>query len=75
MILTALLARSVEQCVRQKVVDSDIYVKIIDGGLCFYFLEFYFLFFVFFLFSFSIFRTTQVRVCQSRCHISHKLMA
>ena len=28
-----------------------------------------------FLFPFSIFRTTQVRVYQSRCHISHKLMA
>ena len=28
-----------------------------------------------FLFSFSIFRTAQVRVYQSRCHISHKLMA
>ena len=27
-----------------------------------------------FCFSFSIFRTTWVRVCQSRCHISHKLM-
>ena len=26
------------------------------------------------LFSFSIFRTTRVRVYQSRCHISHKLM-
>ena len=50
-------------------------VKIVDGGLCFYFLFFFYLIFVFFLFSFSIFRTTWVRVRQSRCHISHKLMA
>jgi len=28
-----------------------------------------------FLFHFSIFRTTRVRVHQSCCHISHKLMA
>ena len=38
-------------------------VKIVDGGLYFYF------------YFFSIFRTTRVRVYQSRCHISHKLMA
>jgi len=50
-------------------------VKIVDGGLGFYFL--FSLYFIFsFLFSlFSIFRTTQVKVYQSRCHISHKLMA
>jgi len=36
--------------------------------------SFYFIFLFFFLF-FSIFRITQVRVYQSRCHISHKLMA
>ena len=41
-------------------------VKIVNGGLDFHF-HFYF--------YFSIFRTTQVRVYQSRCHISHKLMA
>jgi len=29
----------------------------------------------YFFFYFSIFRTTQVGVYQSRCHISHKLMA
>ena len=51
-------------------------VKIVDSGLCFYFLFFFSLFLEFyFLFSFSIFRTTRVRVCLSRCHISHKLMA
>ena len=40
--------------------------------------DFIFIFFFtlfFFFFYFSIFRTTQVRVYQSRCHISHKLMA
>ena len=37
--------------------------------------DFVFIFsFHFILFSF-IFRTTRVRVYQSRCHISHKLMA
>ena len=46
-------------------------VKIVDDGLHFYFLVSFYLF----SFSFSIFRTTQVRVYQSRCHISHKLMA
>ena len=47
----------------------NIAVKIVDSGLHFYFL------FSFILILFSIFRTTQVRVYQSRCHISHKLMA
>ena len=54
------------------------------GGNCqdrwqwtlFYFFSFYFILLYFsFSFSFSIFRTTWVRVYQSRCHISHKLMA
>ena len=50
-------------------------VKIVDSRLCFYFLfSLYFIFLFLFLF-FSIFRTTQVRGYQSRCHISHKLMA
>ena len=44
-------------------------VKIVDGELCFYFSLF-----TLFDFSFSIVRTTWVRVYQSRCHISHKLM-
>ena len=48
----------------------NIVVKIVDGGLYFLFS----LFTLFFLFL-SIFRTTQVRVYQSHCHISHKLMA
>ena len=49
-------------------------VKIVDSGLCFYFLfSLYFTFLFLFLF-FSIFRTTQVRVHQLRCHISHKLI-
>ena len=40
------------------------------------FVHFYFLFYFFFLLLFfSIFRTTQVRGYQSRCHISHNLMA
>ena len=50
-------------------------VKIVDGGLHFIFSLTLFFFFFFFYFLFSIFRTTQVRVYQSRCHISHKLMA
>jgi len=46
-------------------------VKIADNGLYFIF-PFHF---ILFFFSFSIFRTTWVRVYQSHCHISHKLMA
>ena len=42
----------------------------------FYFLFSLYFFFLFFLFLFlSIFRTTRVRIYQSHCHISHKLMA
>jgi len=49
------------------------FVKIVDSGLhLFYFFHFIF---HFFYFLFSIFRTTWVRGYQSRCHISHKLMA
>ena len=50
-------------------------VKIIDGGLYFIFSFHFILLYFSFSFSFSIFRTTWVRVYQSRCHISHKLMA
>ena len=50
------------------VVSRQVDVKIVDDRLDFYFS-------LFILFYFSIFRTTQVRVYQSRCHISHKLMA
>jgi len=49
-------------------------VKIVDGGLYFIFSFHFYFTFLFFFFSFSIFRTTRVRVYQSRCHISHKLM-
>ena len=50
-------------------------VKIVDGGLYFIF-PFHFILFSSFLFVyFSIFRTAQVRGYQSRCHISHNLMA
>jgi len=55
--------------------DEGTGVKIIDNGLNFYF---HFLFdfsFPLLFFSFSIFRTTRVRGYQSRCHISHNLMA
>ena len=59
-----------------KVVASfDLNVKIVDEGLCFYSILFLNVIFRFLFFSFSIFRTTQVRVYQSRCHISHKLIA
>ena len=53
--------------------DVDIHevgVKIAYDGLGFIF-PLTFLFF----FSFSIYRTARVRVDQSRCHISHNLMA
>jgi len=50
-----------------------VFVKIVDGGLYFIFL--FSLYFTFtFTFTFSIFRTTWVRVYQSCCYISHKLM-
>ena len=42
--------------------------------LFYYLFSLYFIFLSFF-FYFSIFRTTRVRGYQSRCHISHKLMA
>jgi len=57
--------------------DDIIYipVKIVDSGLYFIF-SFHFIFLLLsFSFYFSIFRTTWVRVHQSCCHISHKLMA
>ena len=58
-----------------KTVELVTSVKIVDGGLYFYSLfSLYFIFSFLFLFC-SIFRTTQVRVYQSHCHISHKLMA
>jgi len=51
-------------------------VKIVDGGLHFLFFSFLFsLFFFLFLFLFLFLETARVRVCLSRCHISHKLMA
>jgi len=50
-------------------------VKIIDSGLHFFFFLFTLFFFYFSFLFFSIFRTTWVRVYQSCCHISHKLMA
>ena len=50
-------------------------VKIVNGGLSFYFLFLLYFIFSFLFLFFSIFKTTQVRVYQSHCHISHKLMA
>ena len=50
-------------------------VKTVDGGLYSFLFSLFYLIFLFFYFLFSIFRTTQVRGYQSRCHISHKLMA
>ena len=46
-------------------------VKIKEDRLDLFYFSFYFLF----IFPFSIFRITKVRVDQSRCHISHNLMA
>ena len=60
----------------KQVIFIPAHVKIVDNGLNFYFYFLFFLFlFSFFSFIFSIFRTTQVRGYQSRCHISHNLMA
>ena len=50
-------------------------VKIVDSGLYFYFLFSLYVIFLFLFLFFSIFGTTWVRVYQSHCHISHKLMA
>ena len=41
----------------------------------FYFLFSLYFIFIFIFILFSIFRTTQVRVYQSCCHISHKMIA
>ena len=50
-------------------------VKIVNSGLHFLFSFFtVFYFFLLLFFFFSIFRTMRVRVYQSHCHISHKLM-
>jgi len=56
---------------------KDLIVKIVDIGLHFLFSLFtlFYFYFSFLFFSFSISRTTWVRAYQSRCHISHKLMA
>ena len=48
-------------------------VKIVDGGLDFYFSLFILFYFILFYFSFSIFRISQVRGYQSRCHIKSQL--
>ena len=55
---------------------ENLTVKIADDGLDFIF-SLFILFYFSFSFSFflSIFRTTWVRGYQSRCHISHNLMA
>jgi len=58
-----------------KDLEDDVSVKIVDDGLNFYFYFLFYFYFSLLFFYFSIFRTTQVRVYQSRCHISHKLMA
>ena len=50
-------------------------IKFTNGRLSFSLFYFLFLFYFWFVFLFSIFRTTRVRVDQSRCHISHNLMA
>jgi len=49
-------------------------VKIVDSGLYLIFFSLFTLFYFSFPFYFSIFRTAWVRVYQSHCHISHKLM-
>ena len=54
---------------------TNMCVKIIDDRLNFYFHFLFYFSFSFLFFSFSIFRTTRVRGYQSRCHISHNLMA
>jgi len=54
---------------------EDKSVKIVDGGLYFSLFTLFSFLFLLFYFYFSIFRTTWVRVYQSHCHITHKLMA
>ena len=51
------------------------HAKFIHSGLSFSISLFIFIFISVLFFYFSIFRTTRVRVDQSRCHISHNLMA
>ena len=58
---------------KKKSRDEEEGIKIVDGRLNFYFLLFILFYFIFLFFS--IFRTTRIRVYQSCCHISHKLMA
>ena len=47
--------------------------RLLTMDLIFIFISYFI--FIFLFFSFSIFRTTRVRGYQSRCHISHNLMA
>ena len=54
---------------------KDLVVKIVDDRLHFYFFFSLYFYFYFYFILFSIFRTTQVRVYQSHCHISHKFIA
>jgi len=49
--------------------------RLLTVDFIFYFLFSLYFSFIFSFILFSIFRTTRVRVYQSHCHISHKLMA
>ena len=49
--------------------------RLLTMDLTFIFVSYFIFSFSFLFFSFSIFRTTWVRGYQSRCHISHNLMA
>ena len=49
--------------------------RLLTMDLTFIFVSYFIFSFPFLFFYFSIFRTTQVRGYQSRCHISHNLMA
>jgi len=53
----------------------EVYVKFTDSGLSVFFILLFIFIFILFYFLFSIFRTARVRTDQSRCHISHNLMA
>ena len=60
-------------CKKYALVNSLLVSRSLTIDLIFIFISYFI--FIFILFYFSIFRTTWVRGYQSRCHISHNLMA
>ena len=76
-----------KQGFKLKKLERPIQVRNVDGSFnkkmsrsltvdcIFYFLFALYFYFYFYFSLFSIFRTTRVRIYQSHCHISHKLIA